>query len=622
MYRLSFILAALPLQAQNALYVDLSGAWRLQAGDDPSYAQPSLDDSEWRTIPVPLAWTGSPTQSIPGNPRIYWLRRRVELPAGTDRTRLALTLGAIHDGYEVYVDGKLASTTGSFDALETAHLPQPRTFALPPVAGPSLQLALRVHRKIALPPSWRLADQGPYLLTYQGQMAVDYGTAQFRQRYEELSLGLVFGTILLSIACLSFFAWTTDRSRHELFWFALAAITHGAGSEFFRLSQLSISAQPIDRWGATTVQVVLSSLVWPLLGEFTIVSFEPPKRALWRTALWALFAFSCTVVFGISYFWWCAALTGGLLLLMVAVCWYRDSAEKYSFESWIASLAIGILALFHTEDFGRRMLGVPNWIPVSFAAGSYRVERNQVLFTTLALVILITVLRRTAADRREKQRMASEFEAARVIQRLLLDQAQLRDSGFVLEAVYAPAQEVGGDFYYVLDGQTIVVGDVSGKGLKAAMLVSLAIGALRNSADRRPGALLSALSRAVAGQMEGGFITCVCARLDADGRLTVANAGHLAPYLDGVEAEVETGLPLGLDPDALYAETALALRPGSTLTLVSDGVVEAENAQRELFGFERTREISGKTAQEIAEAAKAWGQNDDITVVTVRREES
>ena len=242
------------------------------------------------------------------------------------------------------------------------------------------------------------------------------------------------------------------------------------------------------------------------------------------------------------------------------------------------------------------------------------------MFTTLAVVILVSLLRRTAADRREKQRLASEFEAARVIQRLLLNQAQLRESHYTLDAVYAPAQEVGGDFYYVLDGQTIIVGDVSGKGLKAAMLVSLAIGALRTSTGLRPAPLLSALSRAVAGQMEGGFITCCCARLEADGQLIIANAGHLAPYLDGVEAQVETGLPLGLDPEAHYPETTLTLRPGSCLTLLSDGVVEAENPQRELFGFDRTRDISGKSAQEIAEAARAWGQNDDITVVTVRRD--
>ena len=448
---------------------------------------------------------------------------------------------------------------------------------------------------------------------------MDPGPVQFLQRYTDLSLGLVFGTILLSIACLSFFAWTTDRGRRELLWFALAALTQ-ASVEFFNLSQLSINAQPIDRWGKTISTSVIGFLVWPLPGEFVIASFAPPRRVWWRTALWLLFVLTFSVIFDLRYFWWSAALTGVLIFTMVAVCWYRNSAKMISSDAWPLSLAVGILSLFQMENFGLRSIGLPNWFSIYFPVASYRVERNQVVFTALALVILATLLRRTAADRGEKQRLASEFEAARVIQRLLLNQAPLRDPAFVFDAVYAPAQEVGGDFYYVLDGQTIIVGDVSGKGLKAAMLVSLAIGALRTSTGLRPGPLLSALSRAVAGQMEGGFITCCCARLEADGQLIIANAGHLAPYLDGVEAQVETGLPLGLDPEAHYPETTLTLRPGSPLTLLSDGVVEAENSQRELFGFDRTREISTKSAQEIAEAAKAWGQNDDITVVTVRRD--
>ena len=83
--------------------------------------------------------------------------------------------------------------------------------------------------------------------------------------------------------------------------------------------------------------------------------------------------------------------------------------------------------------------------------------------------------------------------------------------------------------------------------------------------------------------------------------------------------EVAPGLPVGVASEMEWGETTIELRPGEQLTIVSDGVVEAANAKGELFGFERTREISGKSAREIADAAKAWGQNDDITVVTVRR---
>ena len=167
------------------------------------------------------------------------------------------------------------------------------------------------------------------------------------------------------------------------------------------------------------------------------------------------------------------------------------------------------------------------------------------------------------------------------------------------------------------DGSRVVlVGDVSGKGLKAAMLVAATIGMLRRENSSSPGAILAGLNDALAGHTGGGFVTCCCARFGADGTVTIANAGHPSPYCDGRELELAPGLPLGIMADAEYEESVV---PGERFTFVSDGVIEAENAQRELFGFDRTREISTKSAQEIAEAAKAWGQNDDITVVTVRR---
>ena len=198
-------------------------------------------------------------------------------------------------------------------------------------------------------------------------------------------------------------------------------------------------------------------------------------------------------------------------------------------------------------------------------------------------------------------------------------------AGFHLEAAYLPAQEVGGDFYQVLqqaDGfALIVVGDVSGKGLKAAMTGALAIGALRTLAaeDFSPGELLARLNSQMLAAQDGGFITCLCLRISAQGLVTMANAGHLSPYRNGEEVAVESGLPLGLAADQQYGQTTVQLEPGETLTLLSDGVVEAMNPQHQLLGFERVRAMSGDSAHEIAAAAQAFGQEDDITVLTVRR---
>jgi serine phosphatase RsbU (regulator of sigma subunit) len=247
---------------------------------------------------------------------------------------------------------------------------------------------------------------------------------------------------------------------------------------------------------------------------------------------------------------------------------------------------------------------------------------GNLLFLVAIAVVMFLRFNRVS---REQARSAAEFEAAREIQQRLVPASLPELAGFKLEAAYLPAQEVGGDFYQVLaqqDGYAlIVVGDVSGKGLKAAMTGALAIGSLRTLADENlsPGTLLSRLNRQMLATQESGFITCLCVRISRQGSVTMANAGHLSPYRGGEEIEVDSGLPLGLTADAEYAETHLELAPGDTLTLLSDGVVEAMNPQHQLLGFERVRAMSGQSAHDIAAAAQKFGQEDDITVLTLKR---
>ena len=225
-----------------------------------------------------------------------------------------------------------------------------------------------------------------------------------------------------------------------------------------------------------------------------------------------------------------------------------------------------------------------------------------------AFVMTIVMNQRSARLLGERRRLSGEMASAAEVQSLLLTSLPTAGDLYRIEPVYLPASEVGGDFYQVLEraggSRIVLVGDVSGKGLKAAMLVSVTVGMLRRERSSSPAEILAGLNEGLAGRCGGGFVTCCCARFDADGTVTIANAGHPSPYCDGREVEVEAGLPLGIAPGVEYAEFVTR---GEQFTLVSDGVVEAENAQRELFGFDRTREISSKSAQEIAEAAKAWG---------------
>jgi serine phosphatase RsbU (regulator of sigma subunit) len=195
--------------------------------------------------------------------------------------------------------------------------------------------------------------------------------------------------------------------------------------------------------------------------------------------------------------------------------------------------------------------------------------------------------------------------------------------GFRIESAYTPARHVGGDFFRVLPAENgsvlIVVGDVSGKGLKAAMTVSAVMGALHGCSTCRPAEVLTHLNRVLYGRVSG-FVTCCAAFIAADGATTLANAGNPAPYCNGEELPVEACLPLGLLTECSYGETSFQLAPGDQLTFVSDGVLEATNPQGELYGFDRTRTVSTQSASQIANAAKRFGQEDDITVLTLARE--
>jgi phosphoserine phosphatase RsbU/P len=242
----------------------------------------------------------------------------------------------------------------------------------------------------------------------------------------------------------------------------------------------------------------------------------------------------------------------------------------------------------------------------------------------VALAVII-LLRSTTMVRRQAM-LEGELAAAQQVQQVLLPEEIAIVPGFTMEAVYQPAQQVGGDFFQILPtgdgGLLVVVGDVAGKGLPAAMLVSVLVGATRGIAmyTRDPAELLANLNGRLIGRTQGSFSTAVAACIDVDGRVTIANAGHLSPYLNGEEVELTGALPLGVMSGATYETREFYLAPGSRLTFYSDGVVEAQNQRGELFGFERAQEISTQPAAAIAEAAQKFGQEDDITVVTIARD--
>jgi serine phosphatase RsbU (regulator of sigma subunit) len=234
----------------------------------------------------------------------------------------------------------------------------------------------------------------------------------------------------------------------------------------------------------------------------------------------------------------------------------------------------------------------------------------------------VFLIRRFSQARQQEEKIAQEREAGRQIQLILLPDQLDQSRYFTVECAYCPAEQVGGDFFQQIadddGGMTLVIGDVSGKGLMAATMVSLLVGAIRAEASHgaNPATLLSSLNERMMGRSRGGFTTCLAARFSSSGLMTVANAGHLPPYLNGNEMDLPGALPLGILEGAEYETTTMQLTAGDLITFMTDGVPEAQTRTGELFGFERTREVSTEPADRIAEAACSFGQSDDVTVVT------
>jgi serine phosphatase RsbU (regulator of sigma subunit) len=241
------------------------------------------------------------------------------------------------------------------------------------------------------------------------------------------------------------------------------------------------------------------------------------------------------------------------------------------------------------------------------------------------IAMIAILIYRFARRSQHEERLAGELEAARTVQQILVPEDIPVIPGFTIQTVYKPFGQVGGDFFQILPleagGVLVAIGDVSGKGMPAAMTVSLIVGALRMAVETTsdPAGILAALNRRLYGRNYGGFTTCAILRADADGRLTIANAGHLSPYLYGAELLLEGGLPLGLMPDCEYTESTFHLGDHEQVTLVTDGVVEARSKSGELFGFDRTAAIATRAANSIAQTAQHFGQDDDITVLTLTR---
>lgn len=245
------------------------------------------------------------------------------------------------------------------------------------------------------------------------------------------------------------------------------------------------------------------------------------------------------------------------------------------------------------------------------------------------------------AEAAEHERIKQEMRVAQLIQQQFLPHELPDLPGWQVAAYYQPAREVGGDFYDFLelpDGKVgLVAGDVSGKGVPAALVMATTHSFLRAEAPRlaEPSAVLARVNELLVDEMPPTmFVTCLYAVLDpATGELRVANAGHNLPYVASPSGCCELrarGLPLGLMPEIAYDQITATLAPGDQMLLHSDGLTEAHNPAGEMFGFPRVQTAMSPTrfGQALIDdllgdlrrfTGTGWNQEDDITLVTLQR---
>jgi len=587
---------------------------RYHFGDNPGWANPNFDDSSWAVAPGGLFRL--PPYHSDG---IVWIRFSVPVPADSG-ARASLWLVNPHATSEqVFLDGKLIGQSGELP-------PNPKGVLLPvftvlDAGGISQQVSFAtIALRLWYPPAFLYGNGEDRIACELGSTAV----LKERQRAERSSLILSWVPllsldgllVLLGLGLLGLWLWLRGR---ELFWFALLLVFYPLGSFLIDLPAIT----PLGfAFNLRAVLVVVGNI---------------PMMFITVKCLWTLFdlrARPLSIVLHASWITWNAV---GFLLLI--------ATTPSSAIAWMAPIGIATLTVFNLGTLLielRFLITGPNRaiaagmavIPIASSLNVLGLHPTNLfgiphldlfhagLFSA-GIFLSVMLARRAFAEWREGARLRVEFTAAREVQQRLVPAALPPIDRFQIEVAYLPAQEVGGDFYQVLprtDGSTlIVIGDVSGKGLKAAMTGTLALGALRSLAQEPlgPAQMLSRLNAQLADSSAGGFVTCLCILASSDGTLRLANAGHLPPYQNGEEIALESGLPLGIAELANYAESTLALAPGDRLTLLSDGVVEAQSATRELFGFDRTAAISTQSAEAIAGAAQQFGQEDDITVLTV-----
>jgi len=628
----------------------LDGPWQFHIGDDPSWAQPGAPDTTnvdgWQQLSPDKTWGA---QGHPAYVGYAWYRKHLALtPSPGASPDFALLMPRVDDVYAIYWNGKLVGTNGtmppdpSYPYARTA-----KTFGLGPVRDGVI--AVRVWK--APLDSFDSDQLGGFYAPPQigspeaiaNRLAVrDYAWLRSRQYY--FGIQSLYGLVAL----LGLLAYLRNRSLRVALWIAVFS---GAPIVSMVLvgMRLHFSYNFALGWLQPTLAIADVALWFLLLYLLELDSIPFVSRL---TRILAIISVTATSLDGLlTLFDWSNPFFGGWAQIADGVFTaIFTTAEVYPLVLIALALRkrldlvpwlVAITAFFREMLFVVRIAveqgsRYTHWtIGDKIGAPLFTINGNvftlqTVADTLLLLAIVYAVYRYLQDATRRQSSLEQEFKSARELQQVLIPEALPEVAGFAVTSSYRPAQQVGGDFFQIIPlegahtGSTLIVlGDVSGKGLKAAMTVALIVGAARTLAKYapEPAELLSELNHRLWGRMQSGFTTCLAMILRADGHCTVASAGHPAPFLNKREIDLPGALPLGLVPDAIYEESTFDLHEGEHFALYTDGLLEARNASGELFSFERVDALfaTRPNAAEASEAAVTFGQDDDITVLTLTR---
>ncbi len=643
--------------------VALTGPWRFHIGDSPTdaktgqpqWAEPGFDDSNWEKVdltPKTMAidptsgWTGYvPGWTARGHHGYWgyaWYRIRVreqEFP-GEEPEKLALW--DVDDAYQFFADGRLIGAFGKFrrgrppvtywNEPEMFDLPEPRGSGSPGIVPVTHVLAFRIWCEPNT--SNQNPDGGGFHVAPMIGNASAVG-AHYQRAWLEIiksyvttaARALIFLVLAIAAGSLVFF----DTSDRVYMWLAGVFLLTAANAASFCLFGWTLVANQMAIY--LTTDALLRPLIlggWVMTWWLWFRLRRPPwvpKAVAVLTLLYGLSSalgddlFYTLIPHAVSAAFRLAAVGIGLSFLGLLILAVVQGIRQQGREGWLALPAVVLVGIAQFQ-VDLLVLHIPTvWYP--FGVG---VDLGDLANAVLAAVIFVLLLRRLQRSLRRQRLIALDLKQAQEVQQIILPEARTTLPGLVIESEYRPAREVGGDFFQILphpaDGSVlIVVGDVTGKGLRAGMLVALIVGAIRTESAHTsdPIQILNALNARLCGR-EHAQATCLVLGIESSGNATLANAGHLPPYLNGHPLDMAGALPLGMIDGAEFSVMRFQLSQGDRLTFVSDGVVEAANKDRELYGFERTAALATRPAAEIAEAAQSWGQEDDITVLTVTRQ--